>query len=183
MPAVIHTVGHSPRTADELVALLESFGIRLLVDVRRFPGSRRHPQFNAETLAPRLAEHAIDYRHEEALGGRRSGATASSSSYWRNRSFRAYADHMLGPEFREALARVERYASEGRLAIMCAEALHWRCHRNLIADALTLHGFQVRHIVAPGRADAHRPNPAARVEADGRVRYRDPSAVQEELGL
>lgn len=169
--AVIHTVGHSTRTAEEFVALLNAHGIRTLVDVRRFPGSRRHPQFGREALERVLAGAGIAYVHEATLGGRRPVAPDSPNDAWRNRGFRGYADYMSSAGFREALDRLIARAGEAPLAVMCAEAVPWRCHRNLLADALTARGIEVRHILSEDRADLHVLNPDARVQPDGTIIY------------
>ncbi|MGH7505040.1 MAG: DUF488 family protein [Longimicrobiales bacterium] len=165
------TIGHSTRTVDELIALLREHGIRLLVDVRRFPGSRRHPQFGKEALQHTLAGAGIAYRHAEALGGRRPVDPDSVSSGWRNAGFRGYADYMQTPEFGAALAELESLIASTRVAVMCAEAVPWRCHRNLIADALVAHGHDVFHIIAAGDVRAHALPPHARITGDQRVTY------------
>jgi uncharacterized protein (DUF488 family) len=181
----IHTVGHSTRAADEFTALLHAHGIRVLVDVRRFPGSKRHPQFSRQALAATLPAAGIEYVHEEALGGRRDVQDGSPNAAWRNRSFRGYADHMLTQEFRAALDRLIERAAVASTAIMCAEAVPWRCHRNLIADALVARGHEVLHIVSATRADAHELNANARVERDGTITYPgEPAAgAAAQLGL
>ncbi len=167
----LYTIGHSTRSTEELVALLKAHGVRAVVDVRRFPGSRRHPRFNREALAQDLEAAGIAYRHEEGLGGRRGApAPASPNGGWRNASFRAYADHMDTAAFRAALERVLR-APDGPVAVMCAEAVPWRCHRQLIADAAVALGREVRHILSPDRAEPHRLHEAARVRPDGTVVY------------
>ncbi|HEX5759713.1 MAG TPA: DUF488 domain-containing protein [Thermoanaerobaculia bacterium] len=169
--ARVHTAGHSTRTADELLALLAGAGVELLVDVRRFPASRRHPQFGREALAAALAAAGIEYRHEPDLGGRRAPRPDSPHTAWRVAAFRGYADHMETPEFAAALARLEALAAARRTAVLCAEALPHRCHRRLIADALVARGHEVVHLLAPGRAEQHALHPEARVLADGRLLY------------
>lgn len=173
MQIVVYTVGHSTRTAVALVALLQTYGIELVVDVRRFPGSRRHPQFSAERLAGTLHDVDIGYLHAEALGGRRPVVAASPNAAWRNAGFRGYADHMATPEFRRALENLERLAVRQRLAVMCAEAVPWRCHRNLLADALVARGIEVRHILSEDQVQVHELNAAARVQPDGSLVYAD----------
>lgn len=169
--ATVFTIGHSTRGVHELIELLREHGVRTLVDVRRFPGSRRNPQFGQEALSAALAAAGVEYAHEPDLGGYRKGREDSPNTAWRTRGFRAYADHMDSPEFREALTRLIGRAEARSTAIMCAEAVPWRCHRQLISDALTARGVEVRHILGPGRADAHELNPAARVRDDGGLVY------------
>jgi uncharacterized protein (DUF488 family) len=168
---VIHTLGHSTRSVDEFLSLLQSVDINLLLDVRRYPASRRYPQFNRENLKQSLRTHSIDYVHEPDLGGRRSAGADSRNLFWRNASFRAYADYMGSPEFRAALERLLQAAESKNVAIMCAEAVPWRCHRQLIADALVARGHEVRHILSESRLDRHELNPGAMIAADGTVFY------------
>lgn len=175
----VYTAGHSTRTAAELLELLLAAGVELLVDVRRFPGSRRHPQFGREALAASLAEAGIDYRHEPDLGGRRAPRPDSPHTAWRVAAFRGYADHMETPEFAAALARLEEAAAERPTVILCAEALPQRCHRRLIADTLVARGHEVVHLLAPGRSEPHALHPDARVLANGRLIY----AAGEPAGL
>lgn len=165
----IFTIGHGNRTMDELLRLLATQGIGLLVDVRRHPGSRRHPHFSAESLAPALGRHGIAYSWRgEELGGRRTSSTPSRHPAWKNSSFRAYADYMDGHPFRSAL---ETLASEAHrpepACIMCAETLWWRCHRRLIADALAGHSVDVVHIVDERKTQRHQRHPAARYDLAG----------------
>jgi uncharacterized protein (DUF488 family) len=134
--------------------------------VRRFPASRRHPHFASTYLAPALNAHDISYRHFEALGGRRSVRKDSRHGAWRVAGFRGYADHMETPEFQEGLNALMCWARDEATAIMCAEALPFRCHRQLLADALSVHGFQVLHILGPGRTQPHRLPPFARIEGN-----------------
>lgn len=169
--STVFTIGHSTRTLDEFLALLRAHGIRAVVDVRRFPGSRRHPRFSREALAASLRAAGIDYLHEEALGGRRPVAVGSPNGAWRNRAFQGYADHMATAAFGRALARLESAAVARPTAILCAEAVPWRCHRNLIADALTVRGTQVLHILSASHARPHTLHAAARVAADGTLTY------------
>ena len=144
--AVIYTVGHSTRPANELVELLEAAGVTQLVDVRTVPRSRRNPQFNSEALAISLAGHGIDYHHERALGGFRKPLPDSPNSGWDHPAFRGYADYMQTAEFGAALERLMSIARADPTSIMCAEAQWWRCHRRLIADALVVRGWDVRHL-------------------------------------
>ncbi len=169
--ARIWTIGHSTRSSEELMGLLHEHGIRRLVDVRRFPGSRRQPQYGREALAAALAAAGIGYVHEPDLGGRRTALTDSPNGYWRHPGFRGYADYMATPEFAGALERLVTLASAQPTAILCAEAVPWRCHRQLVADALVAAGHDVAHITGPGRAQAHMLNAAARVSANGALVY------------
>ncbi len=174
---VVHTVGHSTRELADFLSLLRAHGIRRLVDVRRYPGSRRHPHFAREALAEALRAEGIDYRHEPDLGGRRTERPGSPHTAWRSPSFRAYADHMDTPAFAAALARLMALGPEAPTAILCAEAVPWRCHRQMIADALVARGVEVRHILGSGPAKAHALNPSAAVRPDGRLVYAGPPTL------
>jgi uncharacterized protein (DUF488 family) len=180
MPPVF-TAGHSTRPIDELLALLAEHGVRTLVDVRRFPGSRRHPQFSRDALAASLAAAGIEYVHEPGLGGRRAARPDSPHTAWRVEAFRGYADYMETPEFQAALQRLIQRGEEETVAILCAEAVPWRCHRRLISDALVTRGIQVMHILGPGRADPHELDPNARVLPGGRLLYTGPENPQASL--
>ena len=167
----IWTIGHSTRTADEFIAALEEPGIKLLADVRLLPGSRRYPQFNQETLRSSLADHGIGYEHFPELGGRRKPRPDSINTAWQNEAFRGYADYMETPAFQSGIERLLELADRaGPTAIMCAEAVWWRCHRGLIADFLKVRGVDVIHILQPGRAEPHPFTSAARV-VSGRLSY------------
>ena len=165
----VFTAGHGTRTTEELAGILREAGVDILVDVRRFPGSRRHPHFAREALERTLPELGVRYEWRgEELGGRRSRAEASRHPAWRNDAFAGYADYMDTPEFRAALERLEDEARAGASpCVMCAETLWWRCHRRLIADALVLHGLEVVHLIQPGKSAPHPLNEAARAGADG----------------
>jgi uncharacterized protein (DUF488 family) len=165
MAATLFTIGHSTRAIGELLALLAEHGIETLIDVRRFPGSRRHPQFSREALAASLAAAGIEYVHEPDLGGRRQPRPDSPNTAWRVAAFRGYADYMDSEPFAAALARLLRSAARSRTVILCAEAVPWRCHRRLIADAATAAGAEVLHILGPGRAGRHELDPNARIAA------------------
>jgi uncharacterized protein (DUF488 family) len=155
--------------------------MKRLVDVRRFPGSRRHPQFSREALEQSLADGGIAYVHEPELGGRREPRADSPNSAWRLAAFRGYADHMATTAFKQALDRLIRHASERPTAVMCAEAVPWRCHRQLISDALQARGVNVQHILGAGRTEPHKLNPAARPQPDGTIEY--PAQAQRRLPL
>ena len=180
MPPVF-TAGHSTRPIEELLALLAEHGVRTLVDVRRFPGSRRHPQFSRDTLAASLAGAGIQYVHEPGLGGRRAARPDSPHTAWRVEAFRGYADHMETPEFETALRRLIQRAAGETVAILCAEAVPWRCHRRLISDALVARGLQVLHILGPNRADPHELDANARVLPGDRLLYDRPQGDQPSL--
>ncbi|MEX2226128.1 MAG: DUF488 domain-containing protein [Dehalococcoidia bacterium] len=164
------TVGHSTRTFDEFVSMLTAWRIETLVDVRTVPRSRRHPHFNSDALAAALPERSIAYVHLPELGGFRKPRADSANMAWQNESFRGYADYMLTADFAAALERLIALAGASRAAIMCAEAVPWRCHRSLIADALTARGHSVDHIMSASNADTHRMTRFARIE-HGRVTY------------
>ena len=155
---MIHTVGHSTRAIAAFIALVREGDVRPLVDIRRQPFSRRHPQFSRDALARSLADAGIAYVHEVDLGGHREPRADSPNTAWRIDAFRGYADHMATPAFQEALARV---IAREQAAVMCAEADPKGCHRQLLSDALVARGLGVRHLVAPGRADEHRLHPRA----------------------
>jgi uncharacterized protein (DUF488 family) len=169
-PALIYTVGHSTRSLEEFIDLLHAHGVREVVDVRTIPGSARNPQFNSEALASALAAAGIAYQHFKGLGGLRRPRKDSGNTAWRNASFRGYADYMQTEEFEENLERLLREARAARVAIMCAEALPWRCHRSLIADALTARGILVEHLMSGPKTAPHELTPWAKVEAQ-RVSY------------
>jgi uncharacterized protein (DUF488 family) len=164
------TIGHSTHALDAFTALLERHGVRRVADVRRFPGSRRHPQFGREALAPGLAARGIGYAHVGALGGRRSVLAGSPNAGWEEAAFQGYADHMASEEFAAALGRLEGLARTRPTAIMCAEAQWWRRHRRLLSDALLVTGFEVLHIDARGGTAPHELTEFATIE-DGRIGY------------
>ncbi len=161
---VILTIGHSTRTLQEFLEILQAHGATMVADVRTVPRSRHNPQFNRETLPGALAAADIGYRHLPGLGGLRHPRPDSPNQGWRNASFRGFADYMLTPEFADNLARLLELAAGERLALMCAEALPWRCHRSLIADALAVRGVTVEHLLGKGRAQAHHLTALAWVE-------------------
>ena len=162
--SAIFTVGHSTRTLPEFLEILEAHGVQLLVDVRRYPGSRRYPHFAREALAASLAAEDIGYIHEPDLGGRRRPRADSPHTFWRSASFRAYADYMESERFRQALDRLIAESEKRTAAIMCAEAVPWRCHRSLISDALLVRGWRVLDVTSPTKAAAHKLTRFARVD-------------------
>ena len=173
----IWTVGHSNLQLGEFLAILHSWQIEIVADVRRFPGSKRQPQFGSEVLEKGLGEAGFDYRHFPNLGGRRKERVANSpNGGWRVESFNAYADYMLSGAFGEALEELAKVAAEKRTVIMCAEAVPWRCHRRLIADALVVQGWVVWDILSKTRADEHKLTPFAQV-VEGRLIYPPPAAL------
>ena len=160
----IFTFGHSTHQVDELVGLLRRHNVAALVDVRRFPGSRRYPQFGPVLLPSALQAAGIRYTHLPELGGRRRASPDSVNTAWRNAAFRGYADHLATPEFAAGLDALLGLAAETRIALLCAEALWWRCHRRLIADALVVRGYSVEHILASGATVMHQLTPFARLD-------------------
>jgi uncharacterized protein (DUF488 family) len=168
----IWTIGHSTREINDFISALKANGIKLVADVRSLPGSKRFPQFNREALADSLGKSGIRYEHFPELGGRRKPKKDSRNMAWRNASFRGYADYMETEEFRHGMERLLRLAKEaGPTAIMCAEAVWWRCHRALISDYLKAHGIAVMHIVDASKTEPHPFTSAARIE-NGNLSYR-----------
>ena len=162
---MIFTIGHSVRPLDEFIALLRTHGVTGLADVRTVPRSRRHPHFSREALEVSLPAAGIEYRHFAALGGLRKPRRDSPNGAWRHESFRGYADHMQTPAFVAAIDDLIAFAESGRVvAVMCAEAKWWQCHRQLVADALVARGVEVRHIMSPREASVHQLTSFARVE-------------------
>jgi uncharacterized protein (DUF488 family) len=157
------TVGHSTRRIDEFISLLAAHGITLLMDVRTVPRSRTNPQFNKDVLPDSLKAVGIAYEHAPALGGLRKAKADSINQGWRNLSFRGYADYMQTPEFGRAIKELVQRISSERIALMCAEAVPWRCHRSLIADALTVRGVTVEEIVSRTKLQVHKMTPFAKV--------------------
>ncbi|HET7404836.1 MAG TPA: DUF488 domain-containing protein [Candidatus Bathyarchaeia archaeon] len=159
------TVGHSTRTLEEFIHLLQAQGVNMIVDVRTIPRSKRNPQFNLENLPASLGKSGIDYLHLKELGGLRHPRADSKNTAWRNLSFRGFADYMQTSEFESGLERLISIARNRSVAIMCAEALPWRCHRSLIADALTARGIGVEHIMTEKTRRKHVMTEWARVKA------------------
>jgi uncharacterized protein (DUF488 family) len=174
----LHTIGHSTRSLEELVSLLHTFRIDCLADVRTIPRSRHTPQFNHEALEIELPNAALRYVHLPRLGGlRKSSGKGSLNSGWRNAGFLAFADYMQSEEFAHGLDQLWMLAGQARTAIMCAEALYWRCHRSLIADAFTVRGGTVSHILSDQKIERHRMTSFA-VVIDGRITYPPPALPQ-----
>jgi len=161
---VVLTIGHSTRTLEEFVQLLEVFGITLVVDVRTIPRSRHNPQFNKETLPNSLKHYGVRYIHMPEIGGLRHPKHQSVNTAWKNSGFRGYADYMQTQEFMDSLLKIVALARENRLALMCAEALPWRCHRNLLSDALVVRHIKVEHIISKDSVFNHELNSLAQVE-------------------
>lgn len=166
----IYTIGHSTRTVAELAELLRAVAVRVLADIRTMPRSRHNPQFNAGTLRAGLRRRGLLYAPVAALGGLRRARKDSPNTAWRNASFRGYADYMLTPDFENGLSELRQLTASGTVAMMCAEAVPWRCHRSLVADVLTARGAHVEHIIGPSRPSSHRLTPFAKVSR-GRVTY------------
>jgi uncharacterized protein (DUF488 family) len=169
-PLTIWTIGHSTREFEEFVSLLRENEIELLADVRSFPGSRKFPQFDKESLELTLPANGIEYVHLKQLGGRRKVKPDSKNTVWRNDAFRGYADYMETDDFRKGIDELIDLAEEKRTAIMCSEAVWWRCHRSMISDYLKAAGMSVLHIMAEGKMVEHRYTAAAKI-ADGRLNY------------
>jgi uncharacterized protein (DUF488 family) len=174
-PRLVWTVGHSNRPLAEFVRLLQAPGVTLVVDVRKMPGSRRNPQFGRDTLPPALRQAGIGYVHLPGLGGLRRRRPDSPNTGWENASFQGYADYMLTPEFERSLQELLERVRGERAALMCAEAVPWRCHRSLIADALVVRGVAVEHILGAARTEPHVLRPWARVQGT-RITYPPPAA-------
>jgi uncharacterized protein (DUF488 family) len=171
----VYTIGHSTRSFAEFLSILGHFGIRLLVDIRSIPRSRHVPQFNKETLAESLERNDIRYLHLQELGGRRRRNKDSVNLGWRNASFQGYADYMQTPAFRAGMEQLLQAAQEGVTAILCAEAVPWRCHRSLVADALLVRGVHVRHILSESSTRPHELTSFAKVKGDAITYPAEPS--------
>lgn len=167
----IWTIGHSTRAAQDFGEILLAHKIETLVDVRTFPTSRRHPQFNKPALAVSLSNLGVTYHHEPRLGGRRTPRKDSHNTAWQNAGFRGYADHMETEEFKQGLQELLELSRKTRTAVMCAEAVWWKCHRSLIADYLKAAGHTVIHIVDAKKTEEHPFTSAARI-VDGELSYR-----------
>ena len=165
------TIGHSTRTAEKFLELLTAHGIEVLVDVRTYPGSRRYPQFNKDELRDSLIKNKIQYKHEPRLGGRRTARKDSHNTALLNAQFRGYADHMETDEFKNGVEDLLELAAERRVAVMCAEAVWWRCHRSLLADYLKAAGHEVLHIMDERKTEEHPFTSASRI-LKGKLSYR-----------
>ena len=163
-PSIIRTIGHSSRTIDEFIAMLKAHGVKRLIDVRTVPKSRHNPQYNHDAVELALQDAGIAYQHMKALGGLRHPRKDSPNTGWRNESFRGYADYMQTPEFATAMNTLIDAAAQESVAVMCAEAVPWRCHRSLIADYLTAHGYSVEHIMSATKSNRHTMTSFAKVE-------------------
>ena len=179
---LILTIGHSTRPLPGLIELLQANGVSRVVDVRTVPRSRRNPQFNRETLPDALRAVGIDYVHMPEMGGLRHPRADSPNAGWRNDSFRGFADYMQTPEFEANLQRLMDMARDGRIALMCAEAVPWRCHRSLIADALILRGNPVEHIMSKTRRSRHELTAWARVDGNSITYPPEPAEVNPDAG-
>ena len=168
----IYTIGHSTHSSDDFIKMLQSFGIKTLADIRRLPGSRKFPQFDKENLEISLVRNGIKYIHLEDLGGRRKVHKDSKNTRWRNASFRAYADYMETEEFEHGIQQLKQIASQSPTAIMCSEAVWWRCHRSMVSDYLKAKGWIVLHIMDINKAEEHPYTSPAMVVGD-RVFYSD----------
>jgi uncharacterized protein (DUF488 family) len=180
--STLFTVGHSTHSIEEFIALLKGHGVEHLVDVRSIPKSRHCPQFNTEVLGPWLQRAGIGYTAIKGLGGRRYSRKGSINTGWRNASFRGYADYMATEAFAAGLDELSAIAHKQRTTIMCAEAVPWRCHRSLIADAMVLRGWQVLEIVSAQPAKPHKLTSFLKV-VDGRITYPPEKTAQGELAL
>jgi uncharacterized protein (DUF488 family) len=166
-PPVVFTIGHSTHPIEVFLRLLEAHGVRQVADVRTVPRSRRHPQFGSEALEQSLGDAGLGYRHFAALGGLRKPRRDSVNTAWRTPGFRGYADHMQGDDFWQGVSALLTFAGAAPTAVMCAEALWWQCHRRLLADALSVQGVPVRHILPAGQAKPHELSDFARPEGRG----------------
>jgi uncharacterized protein (DUF488 family) len=166
----IWTIGHSTRTLEELIAMLKSFDIKILADIRHYPGSRRYPHFNKDNLQTILPVEGINYVHFKSLGGRRNPVPGSRNNGWRIAAFRGYADYMETDEFNLAIAELQEQASQNNLCYMCSEAVWWSCHRALVSDYLKVRDWKVMHIMQIGKAEEHPFTKVARI-VEGEVRY------------
>ncbi len=169
------TIGHSIRPWEAFVAMLHEARIEAVADVRRFAGSRRHPQYSGETMARALPDGGIDYVPIPELGGRRRPRPDSPNTAWRSEAFRGYADYMQTAEYAAGLERLTALALARRTAVMCAEAVWWRCHRGLISDDFKARGWNVIHLMALGRGEEHPYTAAAHLDDSGRLSYAEPS--------
>ena len=169
---IIWTIGHSTRPFDEFVAMLNSFKIELVADIRSYPGSRKFPQYNRETLEISLPQNNIQYIHLKNLGGRRKVNPDSKNTRWKHAAFRGYADYMETGAFKEGIEELEKIAIKHRTAYMCSEAVWWRCHRSMVSDYLKIQGWKVMHIMGIGKEDEHPYTTAAKI-VNGKLSYEE----------
>jgi len=167
---IVWTIGHSTRTFEEFIEMLRSFQIEMVADIRSYPGSRKFPQFNKESLQTTLPQNKIEYIHLKNLGGRRKANPDSKNTTWRHLAFRAYADYMQTNDFKEGIKELEDIALKKRTAYMCSEAVWWRCHRSMVSDYLKTYGWKVMHIMAVGKEQEHPFTAPARIE-NGELTY------------
>ena len=167
---IIYTIGHSTRSFEEFVAMLTSYHVKALVDIRSYPGSKRYPQFNKENLQKELPDNHINYYHLLTLGGRRKALKNSQNIVWKNEAFRGYADYMDSSEFKNGIKELESIASNQTTAYMCSEAVWWRCHRSLVSDYLKWKGWEVLHIMALDKTQEHPYTAAAKI-VNGQLDY------------
>ncbi|MFD1768359.1 DUF488 domain-containing protein [Sphingobacterium suaedae] len=181
MPAkkTIYTIGHSTHAMEDFIRMLQAFDIEVLVDIRRFPGSRNYPAYNKESLAISLDKEGIRYIHLQELGGRRPVQPGSKNTRWRNKSFQGYADYMERVPFQKAIRQLEGIAAEQITVYMCSEAVWWRCHRSMVSDYLKAKGWTVLHILSANKADEH-PYTAPAQIANGQVSYKEKNLFSEE---
>ena len=166
----IWTIGHSTRPLEEFLSMLHSFNIQLVADIRRFPGSRKFPQYNQEPLSASLSQNNIQYLNLKNLGGRRKAKPDSKNTAWRNAAFRGYADYMETDDFKERITELERIGLKQRTAYMCSEAVWWRCHRSMVSDYLKARGWNVMHIMGIGKEEIHPYTAPARI-VNGKLSY------------
>ena len=169
----IYTIGHSTHPIEDFLSMLHSFGITLVVDIRRLPGSRKYPQYNQENLKISLEKVGIDYIHLLDLGGRRKANKDSKNTQWNNDSFKGYADYMETESFKNAVQELEELANKQPTVYMCSEAVWWRCHRSMVSDYLKVQGWNVHHIMAVGKSQDHKFTSPARI-VDNKVFYTEP---------
>lgn len=170
----VYTIGHSTRSLDELTALLRENGVECLIDIRAYPGSRTNPQFNKDKLTTEIPKAGLDYEHVRALGGRRKDSESidpSPNTFWNNKSFQNYADYALSEDFQVAFANLEKRAQEKTCAIMCSEAVWWRCHRRIVADYLLADDYEVIHIMNKEQKSPAKLTESARITAEGFIIY------------
>ncbi len=173
----IFTIGHSTHTLGDFIAMLKSFEIEVLADIRSFPSSRKFPQFNQENLKVSLPENGIEYIHFKDLGGRRKVLPNSQNTAWRLDAFRGYADYMETEDFKKAIKNLKKIAMEKRTGFMCAEAVWWSCHRSLVSDYLKNEGWNVQHIMAVGKSTEHPYTKPARI-VNGKLVYTEPNLFE-----